>query len=383
MFPIIKHIDDVLPAIAGKPEFIVVDKGDYKVIDYVYAHRDTFTGDSVDLLRECRGLKFHKDGRILARAYHKFHNLNEVPSTAFDAIDWEQPHQIDDKLDGSMVHAALIDGQVRFMTRMGESEQALQALRFAEKEPVGINYLGFCRWALDCGFTPIFEWTAPYNRIVVPYDDEMLTLTGLRDTILGNYIDIRYLRDVPIVNSFGSTGGKKGAGSMVDAVRQIDGEEGVVLKFKSGLFVKIKAELYCMHHRAKDGMHLEKNALAVIMEDKDDDLYPLLSPVDADRLKTYAMGVRYWINERAEFMEGIVANMKNAGFTKKQFAHYLKTEQLRIYHGPLFLVWDGADPREALSSLIKKNLSNQTDVDKIRPLIGGTSWNFAIQEKAA
>ena len=34
-FPRIEHIDDVLPAIQDSPEFIVVEKDGYKIVNYV------------------------------------------------------------------------------------------------------------------------------------------------------------------------------------------------------------------------------------------------------------------------------------------------------------------------------------------------------------
>ena len=47
-FPEIRTINDVLPHIAGRDEFIVADKGDYTVINYMVSMADTFdmTGPS-------------------------------------------------------------------------------------------------------------------------------------------------------------------------------------------------------------------------------------------------------------------------------------------------------------------------------------------------
>lgn len=68
-FPVIRHINDVLPAIEGRDGFYVADKGDYKVINY-HSIIDTFgaiTDVDEAMRRECRGIKFFPDGSIMAR----------------------------------------------------------------------------------------------------------------------------------------------------------------------------------------------------------------------------------------------------------------------------------------------------------------------------
>ncbi|MFK5282445.1 hypothetical protein ACI3PL_23080, partial [Lacticaseibacillus paracasei] len=41
-----------------------------------------------------------------------------------------------------------------------------------------------------CGFTTIFEWTAPENRIVIGYDKTELTLLAVRNINSGQYFDL-------------------------------------------------------------------------------------------------------------------------------------------------------------------------------------------------
>ena len=79
-FPEIRHIDDVLPAIEGRSEFIVADKGDYKVINYVVDTGETFSrADPLwEMRRECRGLIFDRSGFIASRPFHKFANFGQT-----------------------------------------------------------------------------------------------------------------------------------------------------------------------------------------------------------------------------------------------------------------------------------------------------------------
>ena len=111
--------------VEGRKDFIIVEKDGYTVADYVFMSNDTF--DELER-HELRGLKFdNKTGEILARPFHKFFNIGEKEEHA--NIDWSRPHVVMPKLDGSMIHAALVNNEVRLMTRMGITEHSIRAER--------------------------------------------------------------------------------------------------------------------------------------------------------------------------------------------------------------------------------------------------------------
>ena len=82
-FPEIKHIDDVLPHIQGRDEFLVMEKDGYTVINYAVAFEETFQWDENDpvgsaIRRECRGLIFDRNtGNLISHPYHKFFNAEK------------------------------------------------------------------------------------------------------------------------------------------------------------------------------------------------------------------------------------------------------------------------------------------------------------------
>ena len=114
-FPHITNISNVLPAIDGRDEFVVADKGSYTVINYNVMMADTFPPVIQELLdagheqddyarirRECRGIIFDSNtGDIIRRPFHKFFNVNEREETQDHVIDLSRPHAILEKLDGS------------------------------------------------------------------------------------------------------------------------------------------------------------------------------------------------------------------------------------------------------------------------------------------
>jgi RNA ligase len=192
-FPEIRHIDDVRPAIAGRDEFIIAERDFGFVVNYVAATSDTFDMSGPDdtkgaIKRECRGIKFSPNGEIAARPFHKWFNVNEKEETLIRNIDMTKPHFIEEKRDGSMLHPMKVNGEIRWMTKMGITEVAMQAEEFIEKNT---RYKDFAAWCIREQLTPIFEWTSPNNKIVITYKEEQLTLLSVRHNITGKYLMLR------------------------------------------------------------------------------------------------------------------------------------------------------------------------------------------------
>ena len=202
-FPVIRTIDDVLPHIAGRDEFIVAEREFGTVINYAVSMEDTFppvnvAGGSAKMRaerslayrmrRECRGLVFYPDGRLMSRPFHKFFNVNERDETQANKIDLSKPHVIMEKMDGSMIRPLYVNGAIRLATKMGVTEVAEAAERYLNtREDRGEIW----NWLLRCvkfGFTPIFEFVAPDNQIVISYDEPDLVLLAIRDNETGRYL---------------------------------------------------------------------------------------------------------------------------------------------------------------------------------------------------
>ena len=205
-FPRIEHINDVLPAIEGRDEFIVADRGPFKIINYMVNLPDTFppikvSGGSAKMReerelinairRECRGIIFDSaSGKILRRPFSKFFNLFEKDETQLDNLDFNLPHKVYTKLDGSFIvpyERGLGSGDICFGTKMGASAVSLQVEKFVKNEP---KYLEFSRWCIANDISPIFEWTSRKQKIVIDYPEDNLTLLAARHMISGEYINI-------------------------------------------------------------------------------------------------------------------------------------------------------------------------------------------------
>jgi RNA ligase len=359
----IEHIDDILPAIEGRDDFVVSERPGYRVIDYVYALEDSF--DHPDRI-QCRGLKFDATGAILARPLHKFFNIGEKPDIQTHNLDLNRPHVIMEKLDGSMIHPAVLDNQLVLMTRMGVTETAQLASRHLTPKLEQV-----CRhWIETEGYTPVFEFTAPDNRIVVHYDQSRLTLLAMRHIITGTYLERDQVedcaRDMGLYAVDTIPSDWRDTGSFSEFVRVLEGREGFVVRFDDGLWVKAKSEDYVLRHKTRDQAGIEKNALAVILQNRLDDTLPLLVPDDQDRLLRYQVSVMTGLEMLAHEIEEVVK--AGAAFDQKQFAVEHLADLPPRMRSLAFSVRAGRSAHEVVREFLSKHTATQTRLDQVRDL---------------
>ena len=185
----IYHIDDVRHAISEN--FFLAERDWGYVINYYMNAfpeiKDDMSDEDKELeyfRREFRGIKFDKQGHLIARPFHKFFNWGEKEAEMAH-FDFNQPFVIMDKLDGSMMHPMRVDGKILWCSKMGPTDVAEQVARFVEAHPA---YIKLADDLVAQGYTPIFEWVSRQQRIVVDYPVDNLILTAVRNMKTGEYI---------------------------------------------------------------------------------------------------------------------------------------------------------------------------------------------------
>lgn len=342
-FPIITHLSDVLKHVENDDAFVVkydVENG-YVAVDYVHPAADF----SCPIKRECRGIKFASPGEhIIGRPFQKFFNIGEKEIE----YDWDAPHVVLEKLDGSMVHAVPWDRTFQLHTRLGYTSHAQDA-----ETHLTNSHLSLIMLALNNGWTPIFEYVGPDNRIVVRYDEPQVILTAMRDTLTGHYMSYSTMKhwaeklNVPVVQAWGVS--TKDLQGFLHHARQQETIEGFVVRWDDGTMCKVKADSYVRKHRAKDALTTEKNVLALVLCGEEDDLLPILDEPDATNLCSYAYDVRHHLRYWSEVFVDLVKYAKATyGDDRKAFALNVVPKLPDCFKGPAFKVYGGADPREAL-----------------------------------
>lgn len=356
-FPEIRTINDVLPHIAGRDEFIVADKGDYTVINYMVSMSDTFDMTGPDDLtgairRECRGIIFDKRGDIMSRPFHKFFNVNERDETQHQRIDLNQQHTIMEKMDGSMIRPFYTEGKLRLGTKMGVTDIAVEAEKLLTTEQI--------QWLdeiIHINVTPIFEYIAPTNKIVIEYSEPKLVLLAMRNNISGNYY-MPYKAPFEMVPMYGAVDG-----SMYDYIeraRQQQGREGDIIRFVDGHMIKIKNDWYVRIHKTKDLIRADRNIADIIVNEQLDDVLPLLDASDLKTVREYEKRFDAALDNVLGRLEGLItlAKVLHGGVKKDVALNFIPNLKNKEDASFIFSALDGKELRPLVIKKIKDSVGN-------------------------
>jgi RNA ligase len=368
-FPIIRHINDVLPHIEGRDEFIVAEREGYTVINYVVAMADTFNMAGPDDLggairREARGLIFDADGNLMSRPFHKFFNINEREETQTHVVDMSQPHVIMEKMDGSMIRPILVDGYLRLATKMGVTNVAMDAEAWlAAQDPSLKEWMRQC---VEDSVTPIFEWVSPFNQIVLAYETADLVYLGTRDNATGAYVmdtSCPFNR----VPQYGSVEGN--ISDYVARQRESEGREGDIIRFADGHMCKIKNDWYVRIHKTVDRIVFDRNIVDLIINEEVDDVVPMLPQVQADRVRDFES--RFWTAFK-ETEAGISELYFDAACyeSRKDVATVFAKTVDKTVMPFIYRMLDGNDLRELMLDHVRKSINTNTRWDECAKWLG-------------
>ena len=280
-FPIIEHLDDVLPLVEGREDFAVMERGDHVVICYYRIDTETFPEIETEhdkILRECRGLTFcTKTGALLSRKFHKFFNLGERPETLIENVDFSQYHVVLEKMDGSMIVPLWLNAEIRWHTKGGLSATAQRAEAYVENNE---KYVDFAKDLLQEGWSPIFEWCSQDDKIVLDYPEDQLTLLAVRrmkDGVYQSHAEVSlkaHEYNIPVVFQFDPE--KVTTEQLIKEIGGEENTEGVVIRFDDGHMLKVKSEWYSNLHKVLSNCAWEYNIVRLILNGQTDDIKALL-----------------------------------------------------------------------------------------------------------
>ncbi len=239
-----------------------------------------------DYTRMCRGLIIDPSGRIRARPFAKFFNLGEVP---LDELP-KEPFEVYEKMDGSLGILYRLEGIPQIATRGSfVSEQAQVATRILHEKYQHLLP------QLNPDYTYLFEIIYPENRIVVDYGP-------VRDLFLLAIVDTESGKELPLADiGFPLVKKHNGIQHLTqmerDAAQQHIGEnqEGFVIRFQSGMRVKVKSSEYVRLHRIITGLSVldlwqylsEGESLDELLEKVPDEVYTWVKQSVTDLQRQY------------------------------------------------------------------------------------------------
>ena len=207
-----------------------------------YTETVQYEGKWDEVTLQTRGLVTDNKGKVVARPFRKFFNMEEGKHTATPDFD------VYDKMDGSLGILFNYEGEWVMATRGSfTSDQAVKGFEMLQK---------YDYQKLHKDYTYLFEIIYDDNRIVVKYPYEDLVLLGMINTetgyevdLYGDGVDVRLKN---LINNLGFKVVKKYDGirdySELKGMIKHD-EEGFVVRFSNGDRMKVKGEEYLRLHK--------------------------------------------------------------------------------------------------------------------------------------
>lgn len=286
MFPEITHIDQLRAAVGHKEEIRFSEQPNgTTVVCYMVADRDTFDNA---LARECRGITFDAQGKLICRPLHKFFNLNENAATQEHALPWDMVQVLMDKVDGSMLTPLILNGELLWKSKKSfDSDVAKMAADHARTQP---KLELFAKDWIAKGYTPIFEFVSPDARIVVGYPKPELRLLHLRHMQSGNYLVLHNADGSPtdmareLCEEYELTLVEclpiEPVAQVLEKLTTARNLEGVIFRFADGEMVKVKCPWYLTLHHSITFIR-ERDIAALVLDEKLDDVKASLFEIGA------------------------------------------------------------------------------------------------------
>ena len=307
-----------------------------------------------DITLQTRGLVTDVDGKVVARPFRKFFNMEEGKHTSTPDFD------VYDKMDGSLGILFNYKGEWVLATRGSfTSDQAVKGFEMLQK----YDYK-----KLHKDYTYLFEIIYNENRIVVKYPYEDLVLLGMIDTETGYEVDL-YSESVDVrlsnlINNLGFKVVKKYDGiNDYSVLKEMikDDEEGFVVRFSNGDRMKVKGEEYLRLHKIMTNisttavweMLSEGKDVLELLKDVPDEFYK--------KIKMYVQDLRYNHYRYGEYAGKIHDYFRYGKYgdietepSKKEFALHLdKCKTHPKIRALCFMMWDGKNTDKVIWTYLK------------------------------
>ena len=309
---------------------------------YNYSRTTQYDGLWDDITLACRGLVLDNDGNVIAKPFPKFFNYEELVGNKFEHSKIpNEDYTIYEKMDGSLGICFNYNGEWIMATRGSfTSEQAIKGRELLDKYSID---------KLDKNNTYLFEIIYTDNRIVVDYKGvEKLVLLSAFHTESGvevPYSSLFFMYEIgfELVTKYKDR-------SFEDLKLGISKDkEGYVIRFNSGMRMKIKGDEYVRLHRILTNFSSKDIWELLFMGEP---IEPFLERVPDEfdkwvREKISSFNYAYYqyynqLGKTYDYFRYGKYNDKEVEPTKKEFAEYIKDKPTPI-KGIMFAMWDGKD----------------------------------------
>jgi len=309
--------------------------GNYKVVTFNYFLCDyrnfvmPLREDPSINAMDMRGVTFvfNSDGTLYKRflMLKKFFNVNQVEETQIFVLKNKKIKYVTIKEDGSLIaFMQLPNGEVFAKTQAGfTNEQSANAMQLYNHQKGVKNLVDN---ALEVGMTPLFEYVAYDNRVVLKYSGKELRFIGVRDNKYGEYISAAEMgREATLEVPFVKTMAFNSLDEIETLMKTSTDMEGVVVEFDDGQLVKWKTTWYFNLHGIRTvNIFREDFVITNFLEETLDDATQELNMTDdADAFKFIEM-VKGAISNWSNHIEGGVDKLVAEYNTSFYFSNWSK-----------------------------------------------------------
>jgi RNA ligase len=319
-----------------------------------------------DITKMCRGLILDREGNVIAKAFNKFFNyeeltLNDIPEESFEVFE---------KLDGSLGILFWYQGKWTLASKGSfTSDQSIKGRDILNKK--------YNVEVLPKGYTTVVEIIYPENRIVCDYGvDEELVVLSMVSNANGKELDYDSMLSINEVSGFPTIKKYDGITDYDTLKDKINGNrEGYVIRFKNGFRMKIKGEEYVRLHRILTGFS-NVDIWEYLKDGKNIDELLDRVPDEFDKwVKTTIRDLKYGcfqLRERAGklhdgFRYGKYGDVDPEP-SKKEFAEFVMKQQ-EVLHAIMFAMWDHNNEKvdDIIWKLVKPKYSKPFWQKEIEP----------------
>lgn len=219
---------------------------------------------------------------------------------------------------------------------------------------------------LDENLTYVFELTSFYNRLVVEYKENKITLLAARNLKTLKEVDIKSINiSIPKVEEYFFA-------SINDIFKWVNEQkpsehEGVVIMDSNFNRVKVKSIAYVMCNRANNSFGTsDRDYLKLILLSKEDDVALFFNKEIMDNILSLKERVKIMLNKH----EQLFFELKQKSNYKKEFAQLLLSNN-KVWTAPLFNMYDNKckSIMEFINSNKTNNIWSNSFLDKILDII--------------
>lgn len=300
-----------------KPYFIKITRYDNFII---FKYNQIESDFNLEIVRECRGIILDSKFIPVCVPFFKFGNLGEsyCPKLDFSKC------RVQEKIDGSIIKVWNYKGQWKISTN--GTIDAVNATLSCNIDNSILNFYNLFNVArfnqslildsLNKQYTYMFELVGPYNRCVIPYQENKIYHIGTRDNITLEELNIDIGIQKPKEYSFDSI---EDCVEMTKTMTFM--EEGYVVVDEKFNRVKIKSPAYvAAHHLYNNGVVTKERILELIRINEEVEFliyYP--------EYTTHFNKIKEDIDKFIAYYDNIYYDLQNNFFfgSKKEFANYI------------------------------------------------------------